>query len=87
MTRHELAPDDAEIMLAELHAADPPRPPGRPLATYLVAPCPRCGAPIEAPANMAASATVKLVTSGDGWESYKAVISATGTAVHIHHIG
>lgn len=82
MSRHELAPDEAEIMLAELHAADLPRRP-RP-STYLVAPCPRCGVPIEAPANIAASASVRLVSSGDGWESFQAIITARGQAVHIH---
>lgn len=35
---------------------------------------------------MTASAAVKLVATGEGWESYRAVISATGTAVHIHTI-
>lgn len=84
MTRHELAPDEAEIMLAELHAADPPRARRRPV-TYLVAPCPQCGAPIEAPANESTSASVRLVATGDGWESYRAVISARGSAVHIHN--
>jgi hypothetical protein len=83
VSRHDLAPDEAEIMLAELHAADPPPRPALP-ATYLVAPCPRCGAPIEAPANVAASAAVRLTATGDGWESYRAVITATGAAVHIH---
>lgn len=81
-----MGPDEAEIMLAELHQADPPRARrvGRP-ETFLVAPCPRCGALIEAPANVEASAHLRLVATGEGWESFRATILGRGTAVHIHN--
>lgn len=86
MTRHDLAPDLSEVMLAELHEHDDNgRGRRRPPATYLVAPCPKCGGPVAMPANIEASVSMKQVASGEGWESWKVTIMGRGSATHVHN--
>lgn len=80
MTTHN---DPSEALLAELHTADPPARRRRTPRSYLVAPCPLCGVAIEFPAN-SAGADVRLVASGDGWQSFRATVTARATGVHVH---